>query len=237
MNKTMFKGSAMLNPVPVVLIASKNNAGLSNVFTVAWAGTICTNPPMVSISIRKNRLSYEYINETREFTLNMPSYSLVKETDFCGVRSGRDLDKIKEMNFTMKDSSNIKVPYIDECLISLECRVKQIIELGTHDLFISEVLSSHVDDSIIDETGKIHFEKANLMCYCHGEYFPMSKDAIGKFGFSVVKNKNLKNKYKIYDDNFNKLINPIKKVCKNTSKQANTSSNKLKSNNAKKTKK
>ena len=214
MSKTTFKGSAMLNPVPVVLIASKNARGLFNVFTVAWTGTICTNPPMISISIRKNRLSYEYINETKEFTLNIPSYSLVKETDFCGVKSGRDVDKIKEMNFTMKNSSNINVPYINECLISLECKVKQIIELGTHDLFISEVLSSHIDDSIIDKSGKIHFDKANLMCYCHGEYFPMSQNAIGKFGFSVVKNKVLKNKYKIYTNNFNKLTTNTKKSSK-----------------------
>lgn len=214
MSKTTFKGSAMLNPVPVVLIASKNARGLYNVFTVAWTGTICTNPPMISISIRKNRLSYEYINETKEFTLNIPSYSLVKETDFCGVKSGRDVDKIKEMNFTMKNSSNINAPYINECLISLECKVKQIIELGTHDLFISEVLSSHIDDSIIDKSGKIHFDKANLMCYCHGEYFPMSQNAIGKFGFSVVKNKVLKNKYKIYTNNFNKLTANTKKSSK-----------------------
>ena len=214
MSKTTFKWSAMLNPVPVVLIASKNARGLCNVFTVAWTGTICTNPPMISISIRKNRLSYEYINETKEFTLNIPSYSLVKETDFCGVKSGRDVDKIKEMNFTMKNSSNINVPYINECLISLECKVKQIIELGTHDLFISEVLSSHIDDSIIDKSGKIHFDKANLMCYCHGEYFPMSQNAIGKFGFSVVKNKVLKNKYKIYTNNFNKLTTNTKKSSK-----------------------
>ena len=214
MSKTTFKGSAMLNPVPVVLIASKNARGLCNVFTVAWTGTSCTNPPMISISIRKNRLSYEYINETKEFTLNIPSYSLVKETDFCGVKSGRDVDKIKEMNFTMKNSSNINAPYINECLISLECKVKQIIELGTHDLFISEVLSSHIDDSIIDKSGKIHFDKANLMCYCHGEYFPMSQNAIGKFGFSVVKNKVLKNKYKIYTNNFNKLTANTKKSSK-----------------------
>ena len=205
MSKTTFKGSVMLNPVPVVLIASKNKEGLSNVFTVAWAGTICTNPPMLSISIRKNRLSYEYINETKEFTLNMPSYSLVKETDFCGVKSGRDIDKIKELKFTMEKSTNIDTPYINECPISLECKVKSITELGTHDLFIAEVLSCHVDNSLIDESGKIHFEKANLMCYCHGEYYPMTKDAIGKFGFSVAKNKNLKSKYSVYEENFKNL--------------------------------
>ncbi len=222
MSKTTFKGSVMLNPVPVVLIASKNNEGLSNIFTVAWTGTICTNPPMLSISIRKNRLSYEYINETKEFTLNIPSYSLVKETDFCGVKSGRDIDKIKELNLTMKESSNIKAPYINECPISLECKVKSVIELGTHDLFMAEVLSSHIDDSLIDESGKIHFEKANLMCYCHGEYYPMAKDAIGKFGFSVVKNKNLKSKYNIYEENFKNLTK------KNSSSNINKKSTKKK---------
>ena len=120
MNKSNFKGSVILNPVPVVLIASKNKAGKTNIFTVAWTGTICTKPPMLSISVRPERLSYEYIKETMEFTVNIPHYGIVRETDFCGVKSGRNINKIDALGFTMKDSDNISVPYIDECPINIE---------------------------------------------------------------------------------------------------------------------
>ncbi|MEG0398048.1 MAG: flavin reductase family protein, partial [Cetobacterium sp.] len=126
MSKQEFKGSVVLNPVPVVLITSKNKEGKENVFTVAWTGTICTKPPMLSISIRPERLSDEYIKETLEFTVNLPSSHQVRETDFCGVRSGKDTDKIKEMGFTMKKGTHIDVPYIKECPINIECKVKSI---------------------------------------------------------------------------------------------------------------
>lgn len=187
MSKTKFKGSVILNPVPVVMVTCRNKEGRDNVFTVAWTGTVCTKPPMLSISIRPERLSYEYIKETMEFTVNLPHKRLVRETDYCGVRSGRQIDKIKEMNFTMKEGAHVDVPYIEECPINIECRVKEIIPLGTHDLFIAEVLGSHIDSNLMDENGKLHLEKANLVNYCHGEYYPMSKDTIGKFGFSVAK--------------------------------------------------
>ena len=187
--KVNFKGSVILNPVPVVLITSRNKEGKDNVFTVAWIGTVCTKPPMLSISIRPERLSYEYIKESMEFTVNLPSKNLVKKVDFCGVRSGRVIDKIKEMNFSMKEGEKISSPYIDDCPISVECQVKQIIPLGTHDVFIAEVVSSHVNENLMDENGKIHFEWADLITYCHGEYFPMTKNAIGSFGYSVMKEK------------------------------------------------
>lgn len=189
MSKIDFKGSVILNPVPVVLITSKNKEGKENVFTVAWVGTVCTKPPMLSISIRPERLSYEYIKETMEFTVNLPSRKLVKEVDFCGVRSGRVIDKIKECNFTMKQGEKIGVSYIEECPVNIECQVKQIIPLGTHDVFIAEVVSSHVDENLLDENKKIHFEWADLITYCHGEYFPMSKNVLGTFGYSVMKKK------------------------------------------------
>lgn len=187
--KVNFKGSVILNPVPVVLITSRNKEGKDNVFTVAWIGTVCTKPPMLSISIRPERLSYEYIKESMEFTVNLPSKNLVKKVDFCGVRSGRVIDKIKEMNFSMKEGEKVSSPYIDDCPISVECQVKQIIPLGTHDVFIAEVVSSHVNEDLMDENGKIHFEWADLITYCHGEYFPMTKNAIGSFGYSVMKEK------------------------------------------------
>ena len=187
--KVDFKGSVILNPVPAVLITSRNKEGKDNVFTVAWIGTVCTKPPMLSISIRPERLSYEYIKESMEFTVNLPGKDLVKKVDFCGVRSGRTVDKIKEMGFVMKEGKEVSSPYIDDCPVSIECKVKQIIPLGTHDLFIAEVVSSHVNEDLMDEKGKIHFEWADLITYCHGEYFPMTKNAIGSFGYSVMKEK------------------------------------------------
>lgn len=194
MKKNLFKGSVVLNPVPVVLITSKNLEGKENVFTVAWTGTICTKPPMLSISIRPERLSYNYIKETMEFTVNLPTRKLTRETDYCGVRSGRTNNKIEEMKFTMVEGTEVKSSYIDECPVNIECRVKNIIPLGTHDLFLAEVLCSHIDSKLLDENEKIHFEWANLISYSHGEYFPMPKEAIGSFGYSVAKKKTIEKK-------------------------------------------
>jgi flavin reductase (DIM6/NTAB) family NADH-FMN oxidoreductase RutF len=129
MNKVDFKGSVILNPVPVVLITSKNNEGKTNVFTVGWTGTINTKPPMLYISIRPERLSYEYIKESMEFVVNLPSSHMVKKVDYCGVRSGKKNDKIAEMGFTLKESLNISTPYIEECPINIECKVTNIVPL------------------------------------------------------------------------------------------------------------
>ena len=163
---------------------------------MGWIGTVCTKPPMLSISIRPERLSYEYIKETMEFTVNLPSTKMTRAVDYCGVRPGRKFDKIKEMNFTMREGSNVNVSYIDECPVSIECKVKSIIPLGTHDLFIADVVGSHIDKELIDEKGKIHFEEADLITYCHGEYFKMDTEALGKFGYSVAKNPVVKEKSK-----------------------------------------
>ncbi|OOM78224.1 flavin reductase family protein [Clostridium sp. BL-8] len=192
MDKIDLKGSVILNPVPVVLVTSKNKAGKINVFTVGWTGTINTKPPMLYISVRPERLSYEYIKETMEFVVNLPGSDLVKKVDYCGVRSGKKNDKITEMGFTLIESSNISVPYINECHINIECKVKNIIPLGTHDMFIAEVIGSHVNKDLFDDKGKIHFEDANMMSYCHGEYYPLAKRPTGSFGFSVMKKKTKK---------------------------------------------
>lgn len=230
--KVEFKGSVVLNPVPVVLITSKNKEGKENVFTVGWIGTVCTKPPMLSISIRPERLSYEYIKETMEFTVNLPSIDMTKAVDYCGVRPGRKFDKIKEMNFTMRKGSNIDVSYIDECPISIECKVKNIIPLGTHDLFIADVVGSHIDKDLIDEKGKIHFEEANLITYCHGEYFKMDTKALGKFGYSVAKNPIVKEKNNKEHKAKEKSINDSKeeKVSKKYLKNKNSNKNKSKKN-------
>ena len=189
MKKISFKGSAMLNPVPVVLVTSVDEKSNPNVFTVAWAGTACTKPPLITISVRPERLSYSNIKVSQEFVVNIPSKTLVKEVDYCGVVSGKKEDKIKKMNFTLVSPNKVNVPLIEECPLNLECRVKDIIPLGTHHLFISEVLSVHVDEALIDSKGKIHYEKADLLSYCHGEYYPLPSKSLGKFGFSVMKRR------------------------------------------------
>ena len=187
MTKTIFKGSAMLNPVPVVLITSKNKEGKVNVFTVAWIGTACTKPPMITVAIRPERLSYEYIKESGDFVVNLPSSSMVREVDYCGVRSGKQIDKIKEMNFKIESSKDVIAPIISECSIALECKVRSITPLGSHDLFLAEIVNTHVDNNLIDGGGKIHFEKADLITYSHGEYFSVNSKPLGKFGYSVQK--------------------------------------------------
>lgn len=187
--KVDLKGSVILNPVPVVMVTSRGKDGKDNVFTVGWVGTVCTKPPMLSISVRPERLSHKYISETMEFTVNMPTSKLTKAVDYVGVRSGKTVDKIKEMNFTMKEGTNVSSPYIDECPVSIECKVKTILQLGTHDCFIAEVVGSHVNKNLFDEKGKIHLEKADLISYCHGEYFKMDTNPLGSFGYSVAKKK------------------------------------------------
>ena len=187
--KVDLKGSVILNPVPVVMVTSRGKDGKDNVFTVGWVGTVCTKPPMLSISVRPERLSHNYISETMEFTVNLPTSKLTKAVDYVGVRSGKTVDKIKEMNFTMREGTNVSSPYIDECPVSIECKVKTILQLGTHDCFIADVVGSHVNKELFDEKGKIHLEKADLITYCHGEYFKMDTNPLGSFGYSVAKKK------------------------------------------------
>ena len=196
MKKRYLKGSVILNQVPVVLITCRNLEGKENIFTVAWIGTVCSKPPMLSISIRPERLSYDYIKETMEFTVNIPNRKLTKITDFCGVRSGRQINKIKEMNLTMVKGSEIETSFIEECPISIECKVKEIIKLGSHDMFIAEVLCSHINEDLFDEKDKIDLTKADLIAYSHGEYFSVDKNPLGKFGYSVMKKKKKKIKNK-----------------------------------------
>jgi flavin reductase (DIM6/NTAB) family NADH-FMN oxidoreductase RutF len=189
MSKVTFKGGALLNPVPAVLVTSKKD-DFVNVFTAAWVGTICTKPPMVSVSIRPERLSYEMIKSTGQFTINLPSAKLVKALDFCGVRSGRDVDKIKKFELTLEEGIEVDVPSIGECPVALECRVKEILPLGSHHMFIAEVVQVKVEERLVDSNGKIHFDKAGLVCYSHGEYFSLVDASLGKFGYSVQKKKN-----------------------------------------------
>lgn len=187
MTKRSFKGSAILNPVPAVLITTQNKAGKTNVFTVGWIGTACTRPPMITVSIRPERLSYEYIKETMEFVVNLPTISMTKLVDYCGVVSGKKLDKIEKLGLKLEASKKVVVPSLETCPINIECKVKDITPLGSHDLFLAEVVSVSVDEAVIDSKDKIHLEKANLIAYSHGEYFALNNKPLGKFGYSIVK--------------------------------------------------
>jgi flavin reductase (DIM6/NTAB) family NADH-FMN oxidoreductase RutF len=180
----------MLNPVPVVMVSCSDNNGKPNIITLAWVGTINSDPPMVSISVRKQRYSYELIKQKGQFVINMPTRNQTFATDFCGVKSGKELDKFEAMKLTPENASKVDVPLIKECPVNLECVVKQVIELGSHDLFLAEVVATNVDEKLLDENGKLDLQKADLICYSHGEYYPIGK-SLGFFGYSVTKRKNL----------------------------------------------
>lgn len=186
MAKISFKPGNMLYPLPAVLVSVADSKGNTNLITVAWAGTICTNPPMLSISVRPNRFSHHMIEETGEFVVNLTTKELVYATDYCGVKSGRDVDKWKEAKLTPVVSEVVKAPCIKESPVNIECRVTQVDRLGSHDLFLAEVAAVHVDDAYMDEHGAFHLSQAQPIVYCHGEYFDLGRK-LGKFGYSVKK--------------------------------------------------
>jgi flavin reductase (DIM6/NTAB) family NADH-FMN oxidoreductase RutF len=189
MGKRIFKGSAILNPVPAVLITSSNKEGKSNVFTVGWIGTACTRPPMITVAIRPERLSYDYIKETEEFVVNLPPSTMTRLVDYCGVVSGKKEDKIEKLRLKLETSLQVSAPSLADCPVNIECKLKSITPLGSHDLFLAEVVSVSVAEEIIDDKGKIHLEKANLIAYSHGEYFGLQSKPLGKFGYSIQKKK------------------------------------------------
>lgn len=188
MSKISFKPGNMLYPLPVVMVSVADRNGNSNIITVAWAGTICSNPPMVSISVRPERHSYHMIKETGEFVINLTTKELAYATDYCGVRSGRDVDKWKEMHLTPAPCKEVKVPCIAESPVNIECRVKSVEALGTHDMFIAEVVAVQADDMYMDEKQRFQFAKAKPIVYSHGEYYLLG-DLLGKFGYSVQKKR------------------------------------------------
>ncbi len=187
MSKQNWKPGTMIYPLPAIMVSSGASPEEYNVFTASWVGTICSDPAMCYVSIRPERHSYEIIKRNMEFTLNLTTEELARATDWCGVRSGRDYNKFKEMNITPVKGVKVSSPYIDESPISIECRVKEIIPLGTHHMFIADVLNVIADERFIDaETGAFDMKQANLLAYCHGQYFKIG-EAIGKFGWSVKK--------------------------------------------------
>lgn len=176
----------MLYPVPAVLIGCRDKDGKDNLMTAAWAGTVCNDPVMVSVSIRKERFSHHIIEETGEFTISLTTRALAEATDFCGVRSGRNTDKFRKMKLKPLESEKIGAPGVAQSPVVLECSVKQILRLGSHDMFIAEVVNVSVEERYLDDKGRLELEKADLIAYSHGEYFALG-DKIGKFGYSVRK--------------------------------------------------
>ena len=181
----------MLYPLPAVMVSCARPDEKPNIITVAWAGTTCSSPAMVSISVRPERYSYDIIKETGEFVINLTTEALAKATDYCGVKSGRDVDKFQEMHLTPGKSIHVAAPYIEECPVNIECRTTQILELGSHHMFVAEVLGVDVDEKYLDQNGKFQLNEAGLMVYSHGEYFGLGRK-LGKFGYSVQKKKPLK---------------------------------------------
>lgn len=190
MSKKSFKGGAMLNPVPAVMVSCGNSK--PNIITIAWTGIVNSNPPMTYISVRKERYSHSIIKNTGEFVINLCNEQLAFATDYCGVRSGRDIDKFKEMKLTPQKAEIVRCPMIKESPVNIECRVREVIELGSHDMFLADIIKVHVDEEYIDENNRIRLDRAALVAYNHGEYFGLKRQPLGRFGFSVMKPKTRK---------------------------------------------
>ncbi len=186
-SKELFKGSILFGPVPAVLVTTIDREGKPNVFTVGWTGVACSHPPLVTIAVRKERLSYENISATGEFVINLTTKEMVKMTDFCGCRSGRKVDKIKHFGIELEPGTGVAVPSIRKSPVALECKVRSVTELGSHDLFVAEIVGNKVERSLIDKNGTIQLGRAGLLAYCHGEYFSLTRQALGTFGFSVAR--------------------------------------------------
>ena len=188
MSRQTWKPGNMLYPVPAVMVSCQRPGEKPNILTVAWAGTVCSDPVMVSISVRPERYSYPIIKETGEFAINLVTKDLTFATDYCGVKSGRDVDKFEKMKLTPVALEGISAPGIDESPLILACRVKDVQALGSHDLFLAEVVSVSINESYMDPTGKFRLNDTDLMAYSHGEYFRLG-EKLGKFGYSVQKRK------------------------------------------------
>lgn len=183
--KEKWPAGTLLAPVPAVLV-SCGDMEKSNVFTVAWTGIINSNPAKTYISVRKERFSYDIIKNSKEFVLNLTTKDLVRATDFCGVRSGNKIDKFKEMKLTKQKANEVNCPLIAESPVNIECRVTDIVELGTHDMFVADILCVDIAKKLIDNKNKLNLDQANLIAYSHGEYFALG-EKLGKFGFTVKK--------------------------------------------------
>lgn len=185
--KQDWKPGTMIYPLPAVMISCGSTPDEFNIFTASWVGTICTNPPMCYVSIRPERYSFDIIKKNMEFVINITTEELAYATDWCGVRSGKDFNKFEELNLTPAESSIVQAPVIEESPLNIECRVREILSLGSHHMFIADVVNVKADEKYIDpDTGKFELEKAKLLAYSHGQYYGLG-DNVGYFGWSVKK--------------------------------------------------
>lgn len=188
MTKQSWKGSTLLNPEPPVLV-SCGTPDRPNLITIGWTGTVCTQPSMVSISVRPERYSYGLIKQSCEFAINLPTQALARAVDWCGVKSGRDVDKLAACGLHASAGSVLTgCPILDESPVNLECRVTQVLPLGSHDMFLAEVVACDIDETLLDENGKLRLDKAGLIVYSHGEYFALGR-RLGTFGYTVRRKK------------------------------------------------
>ena len=195
--KRELKPGNMLYPLPAVLVSCGDGNGVQNLLTIAWAGTVCSEPPMLSVSIRKDRFSHHLIEGSGEFVVNLVSERIAKAADWCGVRSGRDHDKWKASGLTPAKTPNLeKAPAVAESPVWIECRVRQILELGSHDMFLAEIVAVHIDEDYVDENGAYDFGRMGLVAFNHGKYYKLRRDELGFFGFSVMKPKTAKRRRK-----------------------------------------
>lgn len=188
MGKIDFKPGNMLYPLPAVLVTVRDKEGRDNMITIAWAGTACTNPPMLYISVRPERYSYKALRETGEFVVNLTTKDMAKAVDYCGVRSGKDVDKFKQTGLQKGETSKVNVSVIEDSPVNIECKVRELLELGSHHMFLADVVHVTVDDRYMDEKGTFHLERANPIVYSHGTYFDIG-NSLGTFGYSVRKKK------------------------------------------------
>lgn len=191
MAKVTWEGTTLLAPIPVVL-ATVGTMEKANIITIAWTGIVNSQKPMTYISVRKERYSHVLLEENKEFVINLVSENLCRRTDTIGVKSGREIDKFQEFRLTKKASTKVATPMIEEAPISLECKVVQVIDLGSHDMFLAEIVAVNLDEELLDDKNKLHISRANLVAYAHGEYYSLGKK-LGKFGFSVKKTGKKKN--------------------------------------------
>ena len=187
MGKQIWKPGNMVYPLPAVMVSTADKKGNTNILTIAWTGTVCTNPAMVYISVRPERYSYHMIKESGEFVINLTTEELIRATDFCGVRSGKDMDKWKECRLTEGKAVSLEyAPVIEQSPVNIECKVKSVQELGSHHMFLAEVTAVQADEKYMDENGKFELNKTGLLAYSHGEYLGLGK-RLGTFGYSVRK--------------------------------------------------
>ncbi len=191
MNKVTFKPGTMLNPVPVVMVSCGTIAS-PNIVTIAWTGILNSEPPITYVAVRKSRYSHRLISDSGEFVINLTTEQMAEAADFCGVRSGREVDKFQARGLTAVAGSEVSAPMILESPVNLECRVLEVKSFPSHDVFMAEIIAVHADQDLLDKAGKLRLDRAGLLCYSHGEYFGLKQRPLGRFGFSVMKAKTKK---------------------------------------------